>query len=333
MVYFGRSAAWYHLRRYLLVLLLIATFAACLEETFGVTGTVKSVHGPVFVQRGSNERSAIPGLRVKVNDTIYSGADASSGLILHDGTRLRLGPDSPFRIERFIFDRVNGKLVLFVRVLKGLFAYPSGKIAHASPNSVRLDPPGTIGWRGTKMCCVAREYRSKRRMIRKPLLAAFCLLVLLLSFRHKIPVSPMVPANQFGGGSVDLTQGFTTLAVAGPNQAYGNPSSIGMDYTQRLIGAALNFLPQLEQSFRAYSEFARDTITEESKVALQQAVENIKTRSSKDMSMVGHADTSEDAPANCQLARLHATTVAAELTVCGVAVSVISVQSRAVQIY
>lgn len=153
MVYLGRSALWLSLRACLFVwLLLVTTGTGYAEPVF--TGTVKSVHGPVFVLRENKEITAVPGLRVNVDDTIHTGADASAGLILHDGTRLGLGPNSSLRVESFLFDPANGKLDLLVHVLKGLVAYASGKIAQLSPKSVRIETPvATIGLRGTK-CAV-----------------------------------------------------------------------------------------------------------------------------------------------------------------------------------
>lgn len=94
---------------------------------------------------------AVTGGHISVEDIIETQAASSVGMILHDGTRLSLGPNSALAVQDFVFDPGAGKLNLFIRVLRGVMAYTSGKIAQLSPQSVRVETPvAVIGLRGTK---------------------------------------------------------------------------------------------------------------------------------------------------------------------------------------
>ena len=123
-----------------------ATTSARADESF--IGNVKAVQGSAFVQRASGHVPATEGLRLLPQDVLHTGPDGRMAFILRDGTRISLGSNSEMKLDRFAYE--PAKSDLFLDLTKGVLAYISGKIAKASPESVKVQTPvGIIGIRGT----------------------------------------------------------------------------------------------------------------------------------------------------------------------------------------
>ena len=116
-----------------------------------LAGTLKTVKGGVTIGRGGKSLPGREGLHIFSQDSIRTGADGSAGIILHDGTRISLGPSSEIAIERFAFEPAQRQLSLVLRMVQGVAAYISGKISQLAPGSVEVaTPAGIIGLRGTE---------------------------------------------------------------------------------------------------------------------------------------------------------------------------------------
>jgi hypothetical protein len=135
--------------------------AVCQDAADGderVVGWVKVIQGTAFVVRDSQVLPAQVGQTLVQTDTLRTGSDGRLGVILKDNTRLSLGPDSEIRIERFVFAPAQGQLELVVRVVRGIVAYVSGKIAELAPESVRVETPvAIVGIRGTRFAAKITE--------------------------------------------------------------------------------------------------------------------------------------------------------------------------------
>lgn len=117
-----------------------------------VAGSVKTVRGDVVVIRGGSPIACHEGLHLAPLDVLRTSGGASVGVILQDGTRIALGPDTELTIDRFVYEPVEGKFDLFVRLARGVMTYISGKIAQFSPASARVETPvGIVGLRGTHL--------------------------------------------------------------------------------------------------------------------------------------------------------------------------------------
>ncbi len=115
-----------------------------------IVGSVKTVHGGVVVRRGAETLPCQEGLHLIPQDTLQTSADGALGVILQDGTRIALGPNTELKIDQFVYQPVEGKFDLLVRLARGVMAYVSGKIAQFSPESIRVETPvGMVGMRGT----------------------------------------------------------------------------------------------------------------------------------------------------------------------------------------
>jgi hypothetical protein len=113
-------------------------------------GRIKVVSGSVFVVRGGATEPAQAGQVVYEADTLRTGADGRLGVTLNDDTRVSLGPGSELRLDRFAYAPAESQLALVLRVVRGVAAYVSGRIAKLAPDAIRLETPSAIvGVRGT----------------------------------------------------------------------------------------------------------------------------------------------------------------------------------------
>jgi len=115
-------------------------------------GRVKVVSGPAFIMRASKLVPAQVGQEVFAADALRTGADGRIGVTLKDDTRISLGPNSEVQLERYNYAAADGKLALVLKMVRGVTAYVSGRIAKLSPDAVRLETPAAIvGVRGTSL--------------------------------------------------------------------------------------------------------------------------------------------------------------------------------------
>lgn len=116
-----------------------------------VSGSIKTVAGRCEVRSARGVEPARVGAHLLEQDVLSCGADGHMGVIMRDGTRLSLGPNTELKIEQFVYDPSHSKFSLLLDMTKGMLAYVSGKIASFSPEAVRVQTPvGAIGLRGTR---------------------------------------------------------------------------------------------------------------------------------------------------------------------------------------
>jgi hypothetical protein len=116
-----------------------------------VTASIKAVEGNCSVQRGAETLAATQGMHLLERDALITGSDGHLAVIMRDGTRLSLGPDTKLSIVQFSYNPSDRKFALLLDLGRGILAYVSGKIASFSPEAVRVQTPvGSIGMRGTK---------------------------------------------------------------------------------------------------------------------------------------------------------------------------------------
>ena len=124
-----------------------STFAA--DQNF--VGSVKSITGEASIQRNGAIIPAKVGSHLFKSDTLRTSAGGSMGVILQDGTRISLGSNTELSVNDFLYQPEKGQFSLILKLVRGVLAYVSGKIASFSPASVKVETPvGTVGLRGTK---------------------------------------------------------------------------------------------------------------------------------------------------------------------------------------
>jgi hypothetical protein len=121
------------------------------QNTFAIVGSVKIVRGNTTIHRGSQIIPAVEGLHLQASDRITTSAGGVIGIILQDGTRISLGPNTTLDIDRFLYEPAEGRFGLVLRLIRGAMAYISGRLAQFSPGSVQVETPvGIVGLRGTE---------------------------------------------------------------------------------------------------------------------------------------------------------------------------------------
>ena len=68
-----------------------------------VSGSIKAVQGTCSVQRGAQTIAATEGLHLLEGDALITGSDGHLAVIMRDGTRLSLGPDTKLSIVQFAY--------------------------------------------------------------------------------------------------------------------------------------------------------------------------------------------------------------------------------------
>ena len=135
--------------------LLAVAGTAVAAETIGV---VRIVSGDATVTRGEKTFPAIPGLKLRVGDTLGTGRDGSLGVILRDDSSLSVGPESRLVLRSFLFSPLEGQFDLVARITQGTMAYVSGLIGKLAPEKARFETPtATIGIRGTRFAVKVGE--------------------------------------------------------------------------------------------------------------------------------------------------------------------------------
>ena len=115
-------------------------------------GRIKVVSGSAFIVRQNELVPAQAGQVIFQADGLRTGADGRIGVTLKDDTRLSIGPSSEVRLERFVYAPADGAFGLVVKMVRGVTAYVSGRIAKLAPDAIRLETPAAIvGVRGTSL--------------------------------------------------------------------------------------------------------------------------------------------------------------------------------------
>ena len=115
-------------------------------------GHVKIASGSAFIVRAGELVPAQAGQPVYETDSLRTAADGRLGVTLQDDTRVSLGPSSEVRLDRFAYTPAAGQVGLVLKIVHGVVAYVSGRIAKLSPDAIRLETPAAIvGVRGTTL--------------------------------------------------------------------------------------------------------------------------------------------------------------------------------------
>jgi hypothetical protein len=144
------SAIWAIGSRFIVIYAIFPRGSVLAADQEPVVGAVKSTQGAAVVHRGSQDIPSREGMHLILHDLLRTSADGRVGVILQDGTRLSFGANTEARIDDFVYQPVDGKFSLLLRLARGAMSYISGKIAQFSPESAKVETPvGVVGMRGT----------------------------------------------------------------------------------------------------------------------------------------------------------------------------------------
>jgi hypothetical protein len=140
------------LRSAALIVVAVAVGAGTAIAQPSAAGRIDRLAGTAVILRAGAQVPLKAGDTVLETDVLRTGPDGRIGVTLKDDTRLSLGPASEVRLEKFLYSPSEGKIGLALRVVRGLVAYVSGRIAKIAPDAVRLETPAAIvGVRGTTL--------------------------------------------------------------------------------------------------------------------------------------------------------------------------------------
>ncbi len=132
----------------LLAMLLLAVTGAALAAD---AGRVKVSRGSAWIERAGARLPATVGTPVRQDDVVVTGADGAVGITFADDSRLSIGPDTTLAIDRFAFDPTTHAGAHETTLRRGTLAAVSGKLAHQSPDAMKVRTPAAIlGVRGTE---------------------------------------------------------------------------------------------------------------------------------------------------------------------------------------
>jgi hypothetical protein len=129
-------------------------------QTTPDAGLVKVVEGAVTARPigGGPARTLKPGDPIKSSEELSSGAGASMGFTLQDGTRVALSPNSTLRLDQFIYEPRTESGSLALALLKGSIRFVSGTMAKLNGDSVKIfTNTALVGVRGTDFIVEAGE--------------------------------------------------------------------------------------------------------------------------------------------------------------------------------
>jgi hypothetical protein len=139
--------------------LAVGLLSAPLEAQGQPAGYVKIVKGAALIIRGGAEMPARPGDAIYQKDALRTGPDGRLGVTLKDDTRVALGPNTEIGLSEFKFSPAEGELGLVMKLLRGVAAFVTGRIAKLRADAVRIETPATIvGVRGTHFVVQAEGY-------------------------------------------------------------------------------------------------------------------------------------------------------------------------------
>ena len=115
-----------------------------------VAGTVKTLLGSAYVQRGSERVPVAKEMPLYSKDVIVTASSAFVGIVLSDGTKITAGANANLNLANYEFNEDTKKGAMKVNVTKGVIQVASGVLGKTSRENVQFNTPvATIGIRGT----------------------------------------------------------------------------------------------------------------------------------------------------------------------------------------
>ncbi len=117
----------------------------------GLVGVVAAARGSVQIAKsGQVGRIAGSGEPIYLGDEVSTDGKGQLQILLLDETVFTIGPNSAIVIDTFVYDPATFDGKIDARVVKGVFRFITGQIAHKKPSNVEIKlPTGSVGVRGT----------------------------------------------------------------------------------------------------------------------------------------------------------------------------------------
>jgi outer membrane protein OmpA-like peptidoglycan-associated protein len=308
-------------------------------------GKVKTLKGTAWIERGSARTAVTIGSALQAKDRVVTDANSTAGLTLRDNTLITVGPGSILEMNRYAFDATSHQGELDASVKRGSILAISGKIAKASPESVKFNTATvTLGVRGTEFILEAGEDTkylgmwtdASGKMIQSGAGS------MVASGNAAVVVKPtialLLPAPDRKVGAIALTSTSTaqTQVLSSAYAALDVQSSGAMSTRQEdaasvqaQYGALLQATPKRPESFVIYFDTNSSTqATPASMAVIHSLMTTVSAWPAVEINIIGHTDTVGSQDVNDRLGLERARVVAALLQSSGLAGMQLEATSR-----
>jgi len=135
-----------------------ANFDAAFAQAPTRVGEAAVVKNEVVRVSGSGGTPINVGDAVLRNETVRTGADSATRLVIIDSTNLSLGANSSITIDKTVFNDEQSYKDVTIRLTSGAFRFVTG---HSDKNAYKITTPlATIGVRGTILDILSQRGRS-----------------------------------------------------------------------------------------------------------------------------------------------------------------------------
>ncbi|WP_321415080.1 OmpA family protein [uncultured Desulfobacter sp.] len=125
-----------------------------------------------------------------------------------------------------------------------------------------------------------------------------------------------------------LDKAFESASVGTPGKAVRDLGIMDGDRVEKIFGRALAFQPEMVKAFILYFQSGKTLLTPESKALIDDILNTIRQRNSRDISVVGHTDRVGNADKNYELAKKRSIVIARILMDKGVDPDLIEITSH-----
>ena len=136
------------------------------NETLDIKKQLVGIVGAISGVVKSETRELKTGDKIYLNETIISGANSGTQILLLDQSTFTVGEDSEVVMDTFIYDPAtsDGKIVASVK--QGSLKVISGLISKKNPDSLTVEvPEGTLGSRGTEFQTIVSKGKTDTLLI------------------------------------------------------------------------------------------------------------------------------------------------------------------------
>ena len=136
------------------------------NETLTIEKQLVGIVGAISGTVKTENRELKTGDKIYLNETILSGANSGTQILLLDQSTFTVGEDSEVVMDTFIYDPAtnDGKIVASVK--QGSLKVISGLISKKNPDSLTVEvPEGTLGSRGTEFQTIVSKGKTDTLLI------------------------------------------------------------------------------------------------------------------------------------------------------------------------
>ena len=136
------------------------------NETLSIEKQLVGIVGAISGTVKTENRELKTGDKIYLNETILSGANSGTQILLLDQSTFTVGEDSEVVMDTFIYDPAtnDGKIVASVK--QGSLKVISGLISKKNPDSLTVEvPEGTLGSRGTEFQTIVSKGKTDTLLI------------------------------------------------------------------------------------------------------------------------------------------------------------------------